>query len=59
MHYLIVYAISGLVGVVLILYGKRINNKAVQALGILILAIDIVVPVASFIAGISDGYNIK
>ena len=49
------YLLSILVGIGLIIYGGRSNKKAIKYLGALILLIDIIVPVASFIAGYIDG----
>lgn len=55
MNYLTVYLLSIIVGVGMIIYGKQTNNKAIKILGLIILLIDILVPMVSFIAGFSDG----
>jgi len=51
-----VYILSILIGLVLILYGKRKKLKAIKYAGTAIILIDIIVPITSFIAGFVDGY---
>jgi len=55
-NYTDVYILSILIGIGLILYGKRKRLKAIKYAGTAIILIDIIVPITSFIAGFVDGH---
>ncbi|NGM83788.1 hypothetical protein G5B47_15315 [Paenibacillus sp. 7124] len=59
MKYISIYILSIIIGIGLIIYGRRAKVKASIFLGGVIISIDILVPFLSFIAGFIDGYQAK